>query len=53
MLHMIIEHFLTWMQTAPVSKRAQAANALARAYLYSNMSYEEHVTAESALTIIL
>ncbi len=50
---MIIEHFLTWMQTAPVPKRAQAVNALARAYLYSDMSNEERITAESALTILL
>jgi uncharacterized protein (DUF2336 family) len=50
---MIIEHFLSWMQTAPVPKRAQAVSALARAYLYSQMSYEERITAESALTLLL
>ena len=50
---MIIEHFLSWMQTAPVPKRAQAASALARAYLYSKMDYEERITAESALTLLL
>ena len=50
---MIIEHFLSWMQTASVPKRAQAVGALARAYLYSDMSYDNQVTAESAMTVLL
>ncbi len=50
---MIIEHFLSWMQTATVPKRAQAVGALARAYLYSDMSYDNQVTAESAMTVLL
>ena len=50
---MIIEHFLSWMHCAPVPKRAQAVSALARAYLHSEMTYEERVTAESAMTVLL
>ncbi len=50
---MIIEEFLSWMQSAPVPKRAQAVGALARAYLHSEMTYEDRVTAESAMTILL
>lgn len=50
---MIIEHFLSWMQSAPVPKRAQAVGALARAYLHSEMSYEDRISAESAMTVLL
>ena len=50
---MIIEHFLSWMKTAPVPKRAQAVSALARAYLYSEMTYDDRCAAESAMTILL
>ncbi|MCP4123069.1 MAG: DUF2336 domain-containing protein [Bacteroidetes bacterium] len=50
---MIIEHFLSWMQTASVPKRTQATSALARAFLHSKMSYDERITAESALTLLL
>ena len=50
---MIIEHFLEWMHSAPVPERAQAVNALARAYLFSNMSEEDRITAESAMTVLL
>lgn len=50
---MIVEHFLKWSQTAKVSQRASAANALARAYLRSSLSFEERCAAEAALTLLL
>ena len=50
---MVIEHFLSWMQTAPMPKRAQAVGALARAYLHSQMTYEERIAAESTMTLLL
>lgn len=50
---MIIEDFLSWVQSAPVPKRAQAVGALARAYLHSEMTYDERITAESAMTVLL
>ena len=50
---MIIEQFLSWMKTAPVQKRSQAVGALARAYLHSQMTYEDRSTAETAMTILL
>lgn len=50
---MIIEHFLSWVESAPVPKRAQAVSALARAYLHSEMTFDDRVTAESAMTVLL
>lgn len=50
---MIIKSFLSWVQSAPGGSRAQAAGALARAYLYSNLSPAEHEEAEAALTFLL
>ena len=43
---MIIEHFLEWMHSAPVPERAQAVNALARAFLFSQMSEHDRLTAQ-------
>ncbi|MDP3898124.1 MAG: DUF2336 domain-containing protein, partial [Mesorhizobium sp.] len=50
---MIIEHFLSWIDTAKVAERAAAANALARAYVFSDLSFEERCAAEAALTLLL
>ncbi|MCF6321423.1 MAG: DUF2336 domain-containing protein [Rhizobiaceae bacterium] len=50
---MVIEDFLSWVQTAPVPKRAQAVSALARAYLHSQMTYDERSAAVSAMTVLL
>jgi len=50
---MIVHHFLKWMETAKVSERAAAANALARAYAVSSMSFEDRCAAEAALTMLL
>lgn len=50
---MIIQHFLKWIDTAKVPERAAAANALARAWLQSDLSFEDRCAAESALTLLL
>jgi uncharacterized protein (DUF2336 family) len=50
---MIIQYFLKWVETAPVSARAAAANALARAYIRSELSFEDRCGAEAALTMLL
>jgi uncharacterized protein (DUF2336 family) len=49
---MIIHRFLHWINEAPPAARAEAAAALARAYLYSNLSTEEQAPAEAALTLL-
>ncbi|MEL6919507.1 MAG: DUF2336 domain-containing protein [Pseudomonadota bacterium] len=41
---------MNWKQTADVAKRAAAASALARAYLQSDLPFEERCAAEAALT---
>ena len=38
---MIVRHFLDWVRTAPAGKRAEATSALARAYLYSDLSPDD------------
>jgi len=50
---MIIRDFLTWMKTAPDGPRAEAAGALARAWLYSDLSPDERQGASVALTLLL
>nr|WP_321456515.1 DUF2336 domain-containing protein [uncultured Cohaesibacter sp.] len=50
---MIVAKFLSWIETAPVDRRAEATSALARAYLYSPLEVEEKEAAETALTILL
>lgn len=50
---MIVQHFLKWIDTARVTERAAAANALARAYIVSEMSFEDRCAAEAALTLLL
>ncbi|WP_309084863.1 DUF2336 domain-containing protein [Chelativorans sp.] len=49
----VIEYFLKWIETANVSQRAAAAEALARAYLHKNISFDERMAAEAALTLLL
>ncbi|MEO1749957.1 MAG: DUF2336 domain-containing protein, partial [Pseudomonadota bacterium] len=44
---------MNWKETADVSKRAAAASALARAYLISDMSFEERCAADAALTDLM
>ena len=39
--NMIVRHFLQWVRTAPAAERADATGALARAYLYSDLSPDD------------
>ena len=50
---MIVRQFLCWIQTAPPGERADATSALARAYLYSDLSHEDRLAAEAAMTVLL
>ena len=50
---MIVERFLQWAQTAPTARRAQAAHALARSYLVSELSENERDEIEAAMTVLL
>ena len=50
---MIIRQFLLWARTAPPGQRAEAVGALARAYLYSDLSPEDRWEAETAMTALL
>lgn len=50
---MIVQRFLAWAPTAPAPQRAEAAGALARAYLYSGLSRSDFQAAEAALTMLL
>lgn len=50
---MIIHRFLTWIEAAPAAERAEAANALVRAFLQSELTREDHEVADAALTLLL
>lgn len=50
---MIVRRFLAWSRIAPPGARAQATDALARAYLYSDLSPGDRVEAEAALIRML
>jgi uncharacterized protein (DUF2336 family) len=50
---MIVRHFLDWIRTAPPGKRAEATSALARAYLYSDLSPDDAAAAEGAMLMLL
>ena len=50
---MIVRQFLQWMRTAPAGQRAEATAALARAYLYSDLSTDDRAAAEGALLMLL
>jgi uncharacterized protein (DUF2336 family) len=50
---MIVRHFLDWVRTAPAGKRAEATAALARAYLYSDLSPDDAAAAKGAMLILL
>ena len=50
---MIVRHFLDWVRTAPAGKRAEATSALARAYLYSDLSPDDAAAAEGAMLMLL
>src|SRR6202451_1188759 len=50
---MIVRHFLQWVRTAPAGERAEATSALARAYLYSDLSPDDLGAAEGAMLMLL
>ncbi len=50
---MIVRHFLQWVRTASAAARADATSALARAYLYSDLSPDDRAAAEGALIMLL
>jgi uncharacterized protein (DUF2336 family) len=50
---MIVRHFLQWVRSAPAGERAEATGALARAYLYSDLSPDDLGAAEGAMLMLL
>ncbi|MGU3668654.1 DUF2336 domain-containing protein [Methylobacterium sp. A49B] len=50
---MIIREFLAWTQNASASRRAEATAALARAYLYGDLTAEDAWEAKTALLALL
>jgi uncharacterized protein (DUF2336 family) len=50
---MIVRHFLGWVRTAPAGERAEATRALARAWLFSEMSSDDFAATEGALLLLL
>ncbi len=50
---MIVRQFLQWIRYAPPSDRAEATSALARAYLYSDLSPDDLAAAEGAMIMLL
>jgi uncharacterized protein (DUF2336 family) len=50
---MIVRQFLQWVRNAPPGERAEATSALARAYLYSDLSPDDRAAAEGAMLMLL
>jgi uncharacterized protein (DUF2336 family) len=50
---MIVRQFLHWLRHAPAGERAEATSALARAYLYSDLSDNDRAAAEGAMIMLL
>src|SRR6478609_4417665 len=50
---MIVRQFLQWVRQAPPGERAEATSALARAYLYSDLSADDLAAAEGAMIMLL
>ena len=50
---MIVRQFLHWVRTAPAGERAEATSALARAYLYSDLTADDRAAAEGAMIMLL
>jgi len=50
---MIVRDFLGWVRTASAGQRAEATSALARAYLYSDLSPDDAAAAEGAMLMLL
>ena len=50
---MIVRQFLFWLRSAPAGERAEATAALARAFLFSDLSNDDLAAAEGAMTMLL
>jgi uncharacterized protein (DUF2336 family) len=50
---MIVQQFLRWVRTAPPGERADAASAVARAFLHSPLDPLDRKAAEVAMTVLL
>jgi uncharacterized protein (DUF2336 family) len=50
---MIVRQFLQWVRSAPAGERAEAIGALARGYLYSELSADDRKAAEGAMLMLL
>ncbi len=50
---MIVRQFLQWIRHASPGERAEATSALARAYLYSELSSDDIAAAEGAMIMLL
>src|SRR5882757_1589027 len=50
---MIVRQFLQWVRAARPGERAEATSALARAYLYSDLSPDDRAVAEGAMIMLL
>ena len=50
---MIVRQFLQWIRGASPGERADATSALARAYLYSDLSADDLAAAEGAMIMLL
>src|SRR3990167_5638237 len=50
---MIVHEFLRWIEIAPAGQRAEAAHALARAFLYSEVDEDTRSGMEAAMTVLL
>jgi len=50
---MIVRQFLHWVRSAPASERADATSALARAFLYSDLTPDDRAAAEGAMIMLL
>jgi uncharacterized protein (DUF2336 family) len=50
---MIVRQFLHWVRTASPGERAEATSALARAFLFSDLSPDDRAAAEGAMIMLL
>lgn len=50
---MIVRQFLQWVRTAPAGERAEAASALARAFLFSDLPITDRIALEAAMVRLL
>jgi len=50
---MLVREFLEWIDRAPPGRRAEAAHALARAYLHSKVDADTQSAMEAAITVLL